>query len=80
VKVFDSCAVRDQEEIWQAANMINSYTHKKGFADDISTRECNFHPQLFHPIHKVTFGFTEDFAAYLGSHSATGLNRFQRFQ
>jgi hypothetical protein len=33
VKVFDSCAVRDQEEIWQAANMINSYTHKKGFAD-----------------------------------------------
>jgi hypothetical protein len=37
VKVFDSCAVRDQEEIWQAANMINSYTHKKGFADDIST-------------------------------------------
>jgi hypothetical protein len=32
VKVFDSCAVRNQEKIWQAINMINSYTQKKGVA------------------------------------------------
>jgi hypothetical protein len=82
VKVFDSCAVRGQEEKLQAANMINSYTQKKRvFAGDTSTSvRVQFPSSAFSPIHIVSFGFAEDSATYLGNHWVTDLNLFQRFQ